>query len=192
MLRAIFIILLLLGSGCAVFDDNQIPDIVLPAKTIANDQKPSVSFKSLAMSGLTKRKAYPEKTQTKLAKELQSVLEDSNYFSNVSADNPSADISISAEVIDHGNQAAMIPAIITGFSGYTIPSWATNNFDITATVQKPGQDNKEYNAIDSAKLVQWLPMAFLFPVKNFSVVPEIRKNMYRKILSEMDKDGMLD
>ncbi len=66
----------------------------------------------------------------------------------------------------------MVPAIITGLSFYTIPSWATENYEVVANVTK-GTRAKEYRIEDSAKIVQWLPMVFVFPFKSLSEIPKV-------------------
>jgi len=191
MFKALPLVLLLLSSGCAMFDGNEIPDIVLSERAANVQQKPSVSFTTMARGGLGTPKTLPENGQKKIAAEFRSVLEASNYFSSISNDDDSADVIINAEVTESGNPAAMIPAMITGFSLYTIPSWADSNLDILAKV-KAGDQSKEYTAGDSTKLVQWLPMALAFPFKNFSVISDVRENMFRKILSDIESDGLLE
>lgn len=176
-------------SGCAVFDGEQIPKTTLAPYSGPAESKPSVAYSSTAMGGLSSTKELPEIAQNMIEGELLSVLESSDYFSRISKKDGDADIVIDVKMTNSGNPAAMIPAFITGFSLYTIPSWATDNFDLVANVKRKDGLQKEYVLSDSATLVQWLPMIFLFPANNFSVIPDVRKNMYAKVLADMNKDG---
>ncbi len=187
MIRVLVIFLMAVMSGCAVFDGGQVPKTTL--STYEGDEKLTLSYSSNAMGGLSSAKDLPESAQSIVEGELLSVLEESDYFSRISKKDSSADISIETTLTNSGNPAALIPALVTGFSLYTIPSWATDNFDLVAIVERKDGLKKEYVLADSTTLVQWLPMIFAFPAKNFSVIPEVRKNMYRKVLTDMKNDG---
>jgi|TARA_B110000238_G_C15961374_1_gene367541 hypothetical protein len=192
MIKILTVVLVLAISGCAVFDGGQVPKTTLTAYEDNGHSKPSVSYSSIAMGGLSSVKEMPEAAQSVIEGELLSVLESSEYFGRISKKDESADININMTLTNSGNPAAMIPAFITGFSLYTIPSWATDNFDLVAKVERKDGLKKEYILADSTTIVQWLPMIFVFPAKNFSVVPDVRKNMYKKVLSDMKEDGFFD
>jgi hypothetical protein len=189
MLRILAVVLMVTISGCAVFDGGQVPKTTLSAYEGNDASKPTLSYSSTAMGGLSSTKELPEAGQSIIEGELLSVLESSDYFSRISKKDESADVSIEVTLTNSGNPAAMIPAFITGLSLYTIPSWATDNFNLIAKVERQDGLKKEYTLADSATLVQWLPMIFVFPAKNFSVIPDVRKNMYKKVLSDMKEDG---
>lgn len=189
MLKILTVVLMAALSGCAVFDGGNVPKTTLSAYEGDASAKPSVSYTSMAMGGLSGPKELPEASQSIIEGELLAVLESSQYFSRISKKDEAADISISVTLTNRGNPAALIPAFITGLSLYTIPSWATDHFDVVANVERRDGLSKSYVLADSSTIVQWLPMIFVFPAKNFSVVPEVRKNMYKKVLSDMQKDG---
>lgn len=191
MNKILMVLVILAISGCAVFEGGQVPKTTLSAYENTANSKPSLSYSSLAMGGLSSVKELPETTQSIIEGELLSVLESSGYFGRISKKDESADLSIDVTLTNSGNPAAMIPAFITGLSLYTIPSWARDNFNLVAKVERKDGLKKEYVLADSATLVQWLPMIFVFPAKNFSVVPDIRKNMYKKVLADMKEDGFL-
>jgi hypothetical protein len=187
-------LLLFLGlttSGCAVFNGGKVPDTVLAPLEKSDIQKPSISYDITASGGLFSNDKSPEHVQSIIAGELLQTLEQSNYFSRISKNDAEADINLSVTIQNTGNPAALIPAFITGLSLYTIPSWGTDNFDVNAIAKSKNGLSKEYALSDSTTLVQWLPMMFVFPVKNFSVIPEVRKNMYRNILLQMKNDGFI-
>ncbi len=189
MIKILAVVLMVSITGCAVFDGGKVPKTTLSAYEHQGVPKPTVSYSSIAMGGLSSPEKLPEAGQDIIEGELLSVLESSNYFSRISKVDESADINIEVELTNTGSPAAMIPAIITGLSLYMIPSWATDDFEIVAKVKRRDGFQKEYIMADSTTIVQWLPMIFVFPVKNFSVIPDVRKNMYRKVLSDMKEDG---
>lgn len=179
-------------TGCAVFEGGKLPKAQLESAQNDHHEKQSVEYSSLALGGLTSTDKMPEMAQSIIEGELADVLESSDYFSRISKKDDAADIHLDITLKNHGDPAAMIPAIITGASLYTIPSWATDNFDVVAIVERKDGLKKEYRLTDSTKLVQWLPMIFLFPVQNFSVVTDVRKNIYTNLLVEMKNDGFFN
>lgn len=189
MLKPVLVALTIFMSGCAVFEGGKVAKTTLPAYEGATESKPTLSYVSLARGGMSTAQDLPENVQKTIETELVSVLQSSEYFSKVTKADSSADISIDIVLTNSGNPAAMVPALITGLSLYTIPSWATDNFNLVAKAERKDGLKKEYVLADSTTLVQWLPMIFAFPAKNFSVVPEVRKNMYRKVLADMKADG---
>jgi hypothetical protein len=191
MNRALAVLLLVTISGCAIYDGGKVPKTTLSAYEANGAAKPTLSYSSMAMGGLFSTRALPEGSQSVIEGELLAVLESSGYFERIAKHDDSADVSIDVTLTNSGNPAAMVPAVVTGLSLYTIPSWATDNFNLVAKVTRKDGLEKEYAMADSSTIVQWLPMMFVFPAKNFSVIPEIRKNMYRKVLSDMKDDGFL-
>jgi len=189
VIRVFVLALMLTISGCAVFDGGKVPKTTLSTYEGDGASKPTLSYSSLAMGGLSSVTKLPETSQSIIAGELLAVLESSDYFGRISKQDEFADISIDITLTNTGSPAAMIPAVITGLTLYIIPSWATDDFVLVAKVEREDGLKKVYTLADSTTLVQWLPMAFVFPVKNFSVVPEVRKNMYKKMLFDMKKDG---
>lgn len=181
-------------SGCAVYEGGKVPKTTLAVYDNSNAPKPTLSYSSLAMGGLTETLKLSETNQAIIEGELLSVLENSAYFARISRQDSiitdkASDISLEVTLTNTGSPAALIPAVITGISLYTIPSWATDEYHLVAKVKRTDGLEKEYIMDDSTTLVQWLPMIFVFPVKGFSVVPEVRKNMYNKMLSDMQEDG---
>jgi len=186
------IVLIAILGGCAVFEGGKVPKTTFETYDLQGIQQPTLSYKSLAKGGISSVEELPEAAQNLIEGELLEVLEESQYFSRLSSDDETADIKIDVTMTNTGSSAAMIPAFITGLSLYTIPSWATDNFDVIATVESKNGQKKEYTLSDSTTLVQWLPMIFVYPMKGLDVIPEVRKNMYRNLLSKIKADGFLD
>lgn len=187
----LLLFLCLLLSGCAVFRGGKIPEVNLMPLEKTDQPKPSISYDIKSMGGLFDTANSSEHIQSIIAGELLQTLEQTNYFSRISKKDEEADLSLSVTVKNSGNPAAMIPAFITGLSLYIIPSWATDNFEVTAIAKNRQGHSKEYVLSDSTTLVQWLPMIFVFPAKSFSVIPEVRKNIYRNIIMQMKNDGFI-
>ena len=109
------------------------------------------------------------------------MLTESAQFASVNEAPNGGDVHIDAHLHNYGNPAAMIPAFITGFSLFTIPSWATDQWRLTAGVGQPGGDQRSYTLEDADVLVQWLPMILATPFKfPGQVIPEVRKNIYKR------------
>ncbi len=178
-------------SGCAVFDSGKVARTTLSPVEASGEARPSISYSILAQGGLSEVKTLPDNIQAIIEKEFIETLQESGYFSGIGKENGHFGIRMDVTVTNTGNPAAIIPAFITGLSFYTIPSWATDHFEVKAKVASSKGSQKEYVLNDSTTLVQWLPMLFVFPFKNLSVIPEVRKNMYRNIIMQMREDGFL-
>lgn len=189
MPKLIAVLIFLSLSGCAIFEGGQVPKTALESYQGTEESKPSLSYTTSAEGGLQTIAPLPPEGQKIIEDEFTSVLNNSGYFKSVTKGEEGADIAISMKIVNTGDPSSMIGAVITGLSLYTIPSWATDNFNVVAEVTRKGGLNKTYELKDSSKIVQWLPMMFAFPFNNFSVVTEVRQNMYRKVLADMQKDG---
>lgn len=99
---------------------------------------------------------------------------------------------IDGTAVDHGNPAALIPAVITGLSLYTIPSWATQTVDLKVDAKSTAKSNS-YQLTDSFTLVQWLPMMFAFPFKGGPIVntETLNSNTYKNLVIKLKSDGYL-
>lgn len=79
-------------------------------------------------------------------------------------------------------------AVITGATLYVIPSWITTGRHISAVVKK-GEVTRSYDLHDSMTMVQWFPMALLFPFANpMSMENEVVKNVYDTLLVNLKQD----
>lgn len=184
----LFVCVLLL-NGCAMFKVGDLP-LATPVSAREITTKPTLSYTLQAEFDLFGTQNVPASAMQKLREEADQVLRGSGCFAPRFTFNNAADIKINMLLRDSGNPAAMIPAVITGLSLYTIPSWATDHFELKATVNTRDKC-KTYVVKDDVRLVQWLPMAFAFPFHNFSTVTDVRKNMYATLLYQMYRDGLL-
>jgi hypothetical protein len=193
----VFAVVLLLATtfaaaGCASFKQNRLPEISGFGPAPAESTRPSVTYSLAYTYKLAGEGQGPESARALLSREFAQVLTESAQFSNVSESAGGGDLHVDAQIHNSGNPAAMIPAFITGFSLFTIPSWATDHWRLTATVHTSGGDPRSYSFEDSDLLVQWLPMIFATPFKfPGTVIPEVRRNMYRNLVKSMKDNGDL-
>ena len=187
----LFILFYFTLSGCAIFKGENVPETFLIPIEKTDQIKPTISY-NITVSGFNYSAAESSKLiQNVISGELLQALEQSEYFSRISKNDIEAEINLSVTFVDSANPAALIPAFITGLSLFTIPSWATEKFIVTAVAKNKNGNSKQYVVEDSITMVQWLPMIFIFPVKNFTAIPQVRKNIYRNILMKMKNDGLI-
>lgn len=103
-----------------------------------------------------------------------------------------ANLKIDVRLIEVANPNAIIGAMITGFSIYTIPSWMTIEQHFLVKVTHKGKVFN-YTLVDEMTFVQWLPMALLFPFNNpFKGVPQaIQENAWNNLITKMKADGIV-
>jgi hypothetical protein len=176
-------------NGCAMYKVGDLPQAQLAPSTTSLIS-PSLTYSLQAEMKMFGTQKVPEFGLKKLRSEFETASWETGYFSQTSSYGPNADIQLSMMLTDSGNPAAMIPAVITGLSFYIIPSWATDNFELRVSAKANGV-SKTYVVKDSTRIVQWLPMAFVFPFHNFSTVTDVRKNMYKTVIQRMQRDGLL-
>lgn len=181
--------MLVLLQGCAGFNANNIDKVSADQLRTASAKKVKVfsrwDFKTESSNAeLNAAKAAIYK------KRFEEVLAAADCCSVV--EGPSeADLIVDGAGHDENSAAAMIPAFITGFSLYTIPSWVTVNFHVTANAQK-GSVKRTYDVKDSMTMVQWLPMALAFPFANpFPMEKELGDNAIRNLILKMKQDALL-
>jgi hypothetical protein len=137
------------------------------------------------------KQEFPENTKALLKKEFTGVMKDSGCFASLSAGTQGG-MHMDVRLVDSGSAAAMIPAIITGLSLYTIPSWVTDHYDVTVKVMPLDGRERTYQLGDAMTTVQWLPMIVVAPFKNMVGVSEdVRVNIWKNLVVRMQKDGLL-
>jgi hypothetical protein len=189
---ATLVFLVLTGSlsGCAVFRGNDLPEVGTLPGPAAAAPKPAAGYAFGSAVDMGSKKPTQENLRAIQENEFAGVLRESGYFATVEKGN-GKDINISVELVESGNPSAMVAAVITGLSLYTIPSWATMHLEATCRVTTTGGKTHEYKLSDSATLVQWLPMIVVFPFKPFSEIQDLRINLYKSLIVKMQADGLL-
>ena len=177
--------------GCASFKGHDLPEVgtLLPPKQNVARQNASYEFSS--ETELVKKRPHHEEARAKLEAEFVDVLHESGYFGILKNGSYENDLKITIHLVNSANPAAMLPAFITGYSLYTIPSWAKDTFEVVCNVQAADGREYEYTLEDSSIIVQWLPMILAFPFNMPLRVPvDVRKNIYRNLIKKMKDDGI--
>ena len=181
----------LLATSCATFPNNRLPKVADQAP--ANVKKVPVTYTMKAGHNLTGSRTDFAATQVQqIQKPLVATLEESGRFSSVK-EGKGGSVHLDVDMLNHGNAAgAAISGFITGFSLFTIPGFATDNYKLTATARTSSGKSRQYVLDDGATTVFWLPMIvatpFSFPT---TVIPKVQKNMYRTLIQNMERDGIL-
>lgn len=192
LLGAGIVCAMLFTTGCAGFKAHDLPD---------------VDTKSLQFTSATKTKVFSRwtvDTDSALANDKMLAAGGAvhkKYFEDainrsaccVLVEGPNdADVVVTGKFINENNPAAMIPAMITGFSLFTIPSWATSNCHI-AVQAKNGDLSKSYDLKDSMTMVTWLPMVLAMPFTDNPITAEkeMFENTYSTLVLNMKNDKIL-
>ncbi len=182
----------LMAIGCASFKQNRLPQIDAFPPPPAKSGKPTATYSFTYTYKILTEGEAPERTRALLSREFADVLIASGQFASLAESSSAGDVHIEVHLRNYGNPAALIPAFITGFSLFTIPSWATDRWSVTARVLKGAAEYRSYTFDDSDVLVQWLPMIVVMPFKfPGQVIPEVRRNMYKNLVKAMRDSGAL-
>lgn len=178
-----------LSSGCASFKAHNLPEVADSEYQISASEKTKV-FSRWSF----------ETTSSVINKDAAAAIHKSAFEKAVQesgcceiVEGPTqADLVVDGTIKDHSDSAVLIPAVITGLSLYTIPSWVTETVDLKVSAES-GDKKNSYELKDSFKMVQWLPMMFVFPftggpVKNSE---ELRSNTYKNLVLELRGDEFL-
>lgn len=176
--------------GCAVFRSNDLPEVGTLPGPAATAKKPTVGYEFASVVDMGGKRPSHENLRAAQEKEFVDTLRESGYFTTVEKGS-GKDLSIAVALVDSGDPAALVGAFITGFSLYTIPSWLTNTFEATCKVTTADGKTRDYILRDSAVMVQWLPMMFVFPFKPITGLEDLRKNLYKNLIIKMQEDGLL-
>lgn len=190
MIRIVVFAFAMFISGCAVFEAGDLPKTTLADSSGFSGPKPTLSYSLEAMTGgMSSNKASSKSARKEIDEDVLIVLEESSRFGRISTEANASDIHLDLVLTGDSNEAAIIPAFVTGFSFYTIPSWVTIKYELVATAKRADGLERKYVVSDSYKLVQWLPMAVVFPFKSLAVINDLRKNMVARVISDMEVDG---
>ena len=179
-------------SGCASFSRKRLPVIDAFPPVAVDADKPSLAYQFDAEVHLFGEKDAPPNMKQIWESEMFEVLQECDYFSSIEASADGKELCLKVLMVDSGTPAVIVPAVITGLSLYTIPSWATDQFAVNASVRTLDGEEHEYQLEDAGTMVQWLPMIFATPfIPPMKVYPEIRKNIFRNLILEMQRDDLL-
>lgn len=178
-------------TGCASFPRNQLPAAGKLQPPPEGAKKPSVAFSFSSGVVLLGTHENLEIARSRFEKEFVDVLKESGYFATVSAGDQ-GEMCIKVRLVNSGSRAAIVPSVITGLSLYTIPSWVTDRYNITAQVTPADGRKHTYELLGTMTTVQWLPMIVVAPFKNqINVSKEVRQNIWKHLILRMQQDGLL-
>lgn len=181
-----FTALSFLATSCATFPGNGVPKV---AATPATNVK-KVSLTYLVTPG--DPAADRSLPVPQFSPALESEIKGSGRFSSVSQ-GKGGGVHLDVNMRNHGNGAAAFASgFISGFSLFTIPGVAKDNYKLTATARSASGKTRRYVLEDSATTVIWLPMIFATPFANpTTVVPKVQANLYRNLIQNMENDGLI-
>jgi hypothetical protein len=182
----------LLATSCASFSGNNLPKVADTPAT--NVKKVSLTYTMKGASGSTggDRTEAPEHDQAKVQSPMVSTFNKSERFTSVSQGKGGA-VHVDMDLLNHGNPAAAATSgFITGFSLFTIPGFATDHYKLTATARTASGKSRQYVLEDRVTTVFWLPLIVATPFASpTSVYPKVQENMYRNLIVNMERDGIL-
>lgn len=181
----------LLSTSCVSLSGNQLPKVANTPAT--NVKKVPITYTFKAGSNLAGGQAeFAEPQRSKVEKPLVDALNKSERFSSVSQ-GKGGGVHVDVDVRNHGNAAAAtISGFVTGASFLTIPGFATDHYKLTATARTASGQTRRYELNESVTTVIWLPLIVATPFAHpASVFPKVHENMYRNLIVNMERDGIL-
>jgi len=186
LLLAVFML-----QGCAGFRSNRLPQLTAEQIHFSSTPKTRVfsRWNLVIASG---------KTISDNARVASSAIIKKNFETAINASGccviverlDQADVVVDGTRINENNPAALAAAMLTGLSLYTIPSWMTDTVHLTATAKK-GDKTTSYDVSDSMVMVQWLPMALMFPFSGpFETEKSVTANTFSTLVVQMNNDGV--
>jgi len=176
-------------NGCAIFKVGDLPQAMF-APASPDTPKPSISYNVRAVSAMGAERDLHPKAQAKVNEKFGQLLRETGCFGQVSTHNKNADIKLYVRIVERSNPAAPIGSFITGYSFFTIPSWTTIRYEVTATA-KNSEISKTYRVDDKARMFMWLPLVIVSPFYNISTITDMQENLYFTVFERMRRDGLL-
>ncbi|RYD62196.1 MAG: hypothetical protein EOP83_15230 [Verrucomicrobiaceae bacterium] len=181
----------LLATSCASFSGNQLPKVAnKPATSV---KKVPITYTLKAGSNLAGGQTeFAEPDRAKIEKTMVDAFHKSERFSSVSQ-GKGGGVHVDVDVRNHGNAAAAtISGFISGATFLTIPGFATDHYKLTATARTASGKARQYELNESVTTVFWLPLIVATPFAHpGSVFPKVHENMYRNLIVNMERDGIL-
>ena len=181
----------LLATSCATFPNNRLAKI--PDTATSKAKKVSLTYSYKAGHDLTgSRTEFAPATIQSLEQGFTKTLDNSGRFSSVK-NGKGGVVQVDVDMLNHGNgTAAFASGFISGFSLFTIPGFAVDNYKLTATARASSGKSRQYVLEDGATTTFWLPLIVATPFCTpTSVIPKVQENMYRHLMQNMENDGIL-
>lgn len=178
-------------QGCAGFKANNLAEVQPAALKVPKNSNVKIydSWTLQSNNGLMDGKAKEHVIESH-KKSFEEAL-GSAHCCTIVSDPSQADLILTGRIIDENSMVGLVPAMITGFSLYTIPSWATSHVHLVVDAKRSDKEYK-YDLKDHSTMVQWLPMMFAFPFANpFAAEKEVSANAHRTLVAKLIEEGAL-
>lgn len=189
LLKLCAILFVFLVTGCAGFHSTELAKISGDSLSRQSSSKPQIYLSVVYDGNMEMRRA------TKMAATVREEFDRAVRVADccmISANETDSDLTIKAKIYKYENPAALVPAILTGLSLYTIPSWATLEYTLKANVTTKSKQSFNYEIQDSWTLLQWLPMMFVFPAYPPNKAEEsVFRNLNEHLLYQLHQDKLI-
>lgn len=194
-MKILIVVLMAVLSGCASFRSYEQP-IVKPDLLTINASKKllvAMSWKAvpdrfyspsaMLTSENVQSASFYEELKNSGCCELASVGQEPDLVIH-------GEVDVSYKADGHLASLVRLPAQLT-FA--IIPAWDNFQYKVTIKTKNNKGVSREYTAIDSGLLIQWLPMAPLFIFGNdpIKINKALLSNLHRNLIYRMKKDGLL-
>lgn len=168
-------------SACASFKNQEVAVAPLENRT-QYETKPSVYIDlKFVMNG---GQSASEDVIALVKQDLSQNLINNGIFSEFSFNEVDAekyDYRLNINIKNHGNTfAATLAGVITGYSAFLIPTFATDNFTVTTLLFKNGESISAFEEKDSLKT--WLGI-WMLPVMNNQQPKDIAREVIQNLIS---------
>jgi len=191
----VFLLLLMLLSGCVSFSGENLPTIDNIATDHGTFEEPAVNKLDVAYSYLYGNDPA-DKDKKRFEDEFIATFDEYDRLSLVAADEIPADqgpsVKLEVQLVDSITKAGVFSAFLAGLSLDMLPTWETRTYTVNSRVTSLEGKVFKYKLVDSMKTVRWLPLFVATPAKNmFTVGEKIRKNIWRNLILKMQEDKIL-
>ena len=177
--------------GCAVFSGKEIPRVAFLHERLPEAARPSLAYRFSAKTAIGKRGGpqWTDKERRQLEEEFSVTVAGSGLVKSVVRSGRHSDIGVRLTMVSKVSQAAVAGLNLGWELRYILPTWARERYEVTAVVGHRNGLQRTYTLTDSAVIVHWIPMLFLYPFNSERVFSKVRMNLYRKLLLEIHADG---
>lgn len=179
-------------ASCASFKNRLLPEVdqLHPLPTLGQKQDVTYSFSAYVDFG--RKREEIEWIRSSREAEFTEVLRESGYFATITQDTQRKDISLKVDLLRSSPPLTQLSVGLSGTTFLIFPGFATEKYDVSVKVTTRDDQEYLYNLTDSQTTVFWLPMVVILPFNDPVTVPaDVRKNIYRNLVLQMQKDGIL-
>lgn len=180
-------------TGCTTYPQHRIPEVgVSSPASQSGGVDASYKFTGGECLSPAPRGYYHWFLLTSREREFCAALKTSGCFSSLTP-GQGGSVHIDADILDQQSLLGTLGrGVVGGLSLFTIPTWATDVFELRATVTTARGAQREYVLDDAMTTIIWLPMIVAAPFNNpVNTSADLRENLYRTLTVRMQRDGLL-